>query len=230
MAFKYEEAVPWGRSYDEYLRMFDLGKDDLRRKILGCADGPASFAAGMSKRGRTVVSCDPLYECDAGQIRRRIDATYEDVLAQTRHNQNKFVWERITSLDELGRVRLEAMSEFLDDYDQGRVAGRYVAGSLPDLPFAESSFELALCSHFLFFYSDLFTMEFHRRAVDELCRVAREVRIFPLVDYDAEPSPWVAPTVDHLKKVGRSVSIESVPYEFQRGGNEMMRIVLDASD
>ena len=230
MVFKYEEAMPWGRSYDEYLHMFNLGKDDLCRKILGCADGPASFNAGMSKRGRTVISCDPLYECDASQIRQRIDATYEDVLAQTRRNQDKFVWERITSLDELGRVRLAAMGEFLDDYYQGRVAGRYVPGSLPDLPFAASSFDLALCSHFLFFYSDLFPMEFHWRAIDELCRVAPEVRIFPLLNYNAEPSPLVVPTVDHLKKAGRSVSIESVRYEFQRGGNQMMRIDLSASN
>jgi hypothetical protein len=131
MAFKYEEAVPWGRSCDEYLRMFNLNEDGLRRKILGCADGPASFNAGMSKKGFRVVSCDPLYECDAGQIRRRIDATYEDVLAQTRRNQDKFVWGRITSLEELGRVRREAMGDFLGDYDRGRTEGRYVAASLP---------------------------------------------------------------------------------------------------
>jgi len=45
MAFKYESAVPWGRSFDEYQRMFHLTGKDLRRRILGCADGPASFDA-----------------------------------------------------------------------------------------------------------------------------------------------------------------------------------------
>ncbi len=29
MAFKYSEVVPWGRSYDEYCRMFDLTQKDL---------------------------------------------------------------------------------------------------------------------------------------------------------------------------------------------------------
>jgi hypothetical protein len=31
--------------------------------------------------------------------------------------------------------------------------------------------------------------------------------------------------MDYLKKPGRRVSIEKVPYEFQRGGNMMMKIV-----
>jgi hypothetical protein len=68
-------------------------------------------------------------------------------------------------------------------------------------------------------------MEFHLRAVDELCRVALEVRIFPLLTYNAEQSPLVAPVLDHLNQAGRIVSIESVAYQFQRGGNKMMKIV-----
>jgi len=225
MAFKYEEVVPWGRSFDEYARMFHLSEEDLSRKILGCADGPASFNAGMFRRGHRVVSCDPLYQFSAEQIKRRIDATYEEVIGQTILNQEKFVWDLIASPDELGRLRLEAMCDFLGDYDSGKRDGRYVAGPLPDLPFAPKSFELALCSHFLFFYSDSLSQAFHEQALDELCRVAREVRVFPMLTYNAEPCPFVAPIREHLEKMGRVVSIEKVPYEFQRGGNMMMKII-----
>jgi hypothetical protein len=224
MAYKYEKAVPWGRSFDEYQRMFRLTTEDLERSILGCADGPASFNAGMARQKRRVVSCDPLYEFAKDQIEQRIDATYEDVMEQTRHNKDKFVWNLITSIDELGRLRLEAMHDFLADYETGRKEGRYIPAALPDLPFAPSTFDLALCSHFLFFYSDSLSHEFHRRAVDELCRVAQEVRIFPLLTYNAKPSALAAPIVDQLTQAGRIVSIEKVPYEFQRGGNMMMRV------
>ncbi len=117
------------------------------------------------------------------------------------------------------------MNDFLGDYELGKLEGRYVTAELPELPFASASFEIALCSHFLFFYSDSYSLEFHKKAVDELCRVAGEVRIFPILTYNAEPCPIVAPTVDHLKKAGRNVSIEKVPYEFQRGGNMMLRII-----
>jgi len=40
----------------------------------------------------------------------------------------------ISSPDELGRIRLQAMREFLDDYEPGRKYGRYILTELPDLP------------------------------------------------------------------------------------------------
>ena len=75
MAFKYQEAVPWGRSFNEYCRMFHLADECLQQSILGCADGPASFNAEMSRQGHPVVSCDPLYHLTTDQIKQRIDAT-----------------------------------------------------------------------------------------------------------------------------------------------------------
>jgi hypothetical protein len=224
MAFKYEEVVPWGRSFREYRRMFDLTNDDLHRSILGCADGPANFNAEMCRQGYRAISCDPLYQFTAAQIQQCIDATYAAVIGQTRRNQDKFVWDLIASPDELGRLRLEAMSDFLSDYEQGRTEGRYLLAQLPDLPFTSGAFELALCSHFLFFYADHLSLAFHQQAVNELCRVAREVRLFPLLTYNAEPSPLVSPTIDHLQTLGRTISIVKVPYEFQRGGNLMLKI------
>lgn len=224
MAFQYEEAVPWGRSFDEYRRMFHLTDEDLLRNIVGCADGPANFNAQMFARGQQVISCDPLYQLTAEQIKARIDATYATVIGQTRQNQDKFIWDLIKSPDELGRVRLAAMQNFLDDYEQGKKEGRYMAAELPIVPFPSGAFDLALCSHFLFFYADNLSLAFHQQAVDELCRLAPEVRIFPIVTYNAEPCPYLDPITEHLKQVGYQVSIEKVAYEFQRGGNMMMRV------
>jgi hypothetical protein len=224
MTFRYETAVPWGRNLEEYRRMFSLTDADFARRILGCADGPASFNAEMSKRGRRVVSCDPLYQFTADQIRARIDATYLTVIEQTRANQDRFVWDQIKSPEELGRIRMAAMTEFLVDYSQGAQDGRYITAELPNLPFSNQSFDLALCSHFLFLYSDNFSLEFHQRAVSELLRVAPEVRIFPILNYNAEQSPYLIPIVDSLLAVESTVSIETVPYEFQRRGDKMLKI------
>ena len=162
--FTLEEVVPWGRSFDEYQRMFALGDDDLSRRILGCGDGPASFNAEATRRGATVVSVDPLYRWDAAQVQQRIDATYDTVLEQTRRNAGEFVWNAIGSVEELGRVRMTAMRTFLEDYPQGRTQGRYVDAELPVLPFADRSFDLALCSHLLFLYSVQLDQAFHAAA------------------------------------------------------------------
>jgi ubiquinone/menaquinone biosynthesis C-methylase UbiE len=119
------------------------------------------------------------------------------------------------------------MQTFVADYEMGKQQGRYIMAELPTLPFADKTFDLALCSQFLFLYSDNLSLEFHREAIETLCRVAAEVRIFPLLTYNATRSPYVDPVMDGLKQAGYNVTIERVPYEFQRGGNEMMRIIVD---
>ncbi len=189
------------------------------------ADGPASFNAEATVQGADVVSVDPLYAFDADEIRRRIKEVCPQVLEQTRQNRDGFVWRDFKSIEELGRARLRAMLSFLADYPAGRESGRYVAAELPKLPFEDGSFSLALCSHFLFLYGDQLSEQFHVDAVVELCRVAAEVRIFPLIGLDNKPSPHVGAVRRAVERLGRKVRIERVAYEFQRGGNEMMRIL-----
>ena len=221
--FTLEQVVPWGRSFDEYRRMFALSDDDLALRILGCGDGPASFNAEATRRGTPVISCDPIYQWEGVHIRERIVATYETILDQTRRNVDEFVWNSIRSVEELGQVRMAAMNDFLNDYGQGKAQGRYVEAELPTLPFADSSFDLALCSHLLFLYSSQLGEGFHQVAIRELCRIAREVRIFPLLALGGDRSSYVDRSVTELREAGHDVSIENVPYEFQRGGNQMMR-------
>lgn len=222
--FALDQIVPWGRSFDEYCRMFALTEHELNLRLLGCGDGPASFNAEATRRGLSVISCDPIYRYRADQIQARIEATYDQVLDQTRQNLGEFVWTSIPSVEELGRMRMAAMADFLDDYPAGRAAGRYIDAQLPNLPFDDHSFDLALCSHLLFLYSAQLGEAFHQSAIRELSRVAHEVRIFPLLALGAQPSSLVRPVADACRTRGFRVSIEPVPYEFQRGGNQMMRI------
>ena len=222
--FTLDQVVPWGRSFEEYQRMFALTDGDLQSRILGCGDGPASFNTEATRRGSSVVSFDPLYRDDVSQIRERIAATRDKVLEQTRQNAEEFVWDTISSVEHLCSVRMEAMQSFLDDYDAGRQQGRYVEAQLPSLPFPDLSFDLAVCSHFLFLYTTQLTEAFHQTAVIELCRVAREVRIFPLLALGGQQSPYVERVADAAGRRGYDVAIEVVPYEFRRGGNQMMRI------
>src|SRR5262245_9745619 len=140
--FTLDRVVPWGRSFDEYQRMFALTDADLQSSILCCADGPASFNAEATSRGARVVSCDPIYRLGAGQIRDRISATYRQVLDQTQQNADEFVWDTIPSVEELGRVRMAAMERFLRDYEAGKTQGRYVDAELPVLPFLDRAFQL----------------------------------------------------------------------------------------
>ena len=169
--------------------MFALSDADLNLRILGCADGLASFNAEATRRGTVAISVDPLYRLDSRTMRDRLAATYEQILEQTRRNTHQFVWDTIRSIDELGRMRMEAMQTFLEDYDVGKRQRRYVEAELPSLAFPDKSFDLAVCSHFLFLYSEHLPKTFHRRAILELCCVASEVRIFPLFALDGSLCP-----------------------------------------
>ena len=106
--FTLDHVVPWGRSFDEYRRMFALSDDDLRLKIIGCGDGPASFNSVATRHGSSVVSCDPIYRYDLDRLRERIAATYDEILKQTRQNAKEFVWTSIRSPEELGETRMAA--------------------------------------------------------------------------------------------------------------------------
>jgi hypothetical protein len=91
MPLQYKSIVPWGRSFQEYTRMFGLTIPELDLRILGCGDGPASFNAECNQRGGRVTSIDPLYRFERAAIERRIAETYDEVMEQTGANQEKFI-------------------------------------------------------------------------------------------------------------------------------------------
>ncbi len=221
---KLNKVVPWGRTLAEYKLMFDLTEEDLQRTILGCGDGPASFNAEMKQQGHRVVSIDPVYEFSDEQIRQRVQDTYTTVMSQLKLKPDSYVWNVFKTIEELGKARMGAMEDFLVDYELGKKEDRYRAESLPELSFADRQFDLCLCSHLLFLYSDQFTLEFHLASIEELLRVSQELRIFPLLKLNCDRSPYVDPIMEALSQKGYSVSIDNVPYEFQRGGNQMMKI------
>ncbi|CAG1023106.1 hypothetical protein DOJK_02105 [Patescibacteria group bacterium] len=222
--FSLDNIVPWGRSFEEYCGMFALTAEDLKCSILGCGDGPASFNASLTKLGGSVISIDPIYQFSTVQIKQRIDETYMTVLEQLERNQDDFVWDNISSVTELGRIRMSAMELFLVDYEIGRNFGRYITGELPTLPFENKVFDLALSSHFLFLYSKHLSAEFHLLALQEMLRVANEVRVFPIITLNGLPSPHLDFVIKALKNQQVNVEIQCVDYEFQRDANQMLVI------
>jgi hypothetical protein len=225
---KLDEVIPWGRSFEEYRRMFALSEGNLAGTVLGCGDGPASFNAEATALGHRVVSCDPIYAFSAGDIERQVTACYDTVISQLKQEMDGFVWTYFRDPDHLGECRLAAMRRFLADFEQGKGQRRYVTASLPELPFKDRQFSLALVSHFLFLYSEQFDLDFHIAAFEDLLRVAGEVRVFPLLGLDSRGSPHVGPIRDHLTRAGFEVEVAAVEYEFQRAedhaGNRMMRV------
>lgn len=219
-----KNLVLWGHSLQDYQEMFDLTQEDLNKKIIDCGAGPASFNAEMSLIGRKVISCDSLYQLSKKEIQQQIENEFASMLALVKENEQLFVWQQIKSLDDLTKIRRAGVNQFLLDFEQGKQQDRYCAQSLDDLQFEDFSFDLALCSHYLFFHHQTTNLDFHLTAIKEMCRVAHEVRIFPLIDSQGEISELVGPIMLALQQENYRVEILEVPYQFQKKGNAMMRV------
>lgn len=215
------ELLVSARSFDEYLAMFSLEPADLAgQRVLDCPGGAASFAAGAAEAGAAIISVDPIYARSHDEL---VAHAHTEAVRGNRYvheNAERFVWSFFRSASDHLRTRLGAVERF--DDDRRRVPERYLAGSLPRLPFPDGAFDLAVSSHLLFTYDDRFDLAFHIDAARELARVAREVRIFPTLSMQQQVSAFVAPVVEALRDHGAEVEQREVGYAFQQGPHEML--------
>lgn len=223
MAFHLNTIVPWGRNLAEYRRMFALSDEDMQKNLAGFGDGPASFNSEATEQGHHVTSFDPIYQFSTEELRERINATRATVMQQMRENMDNYVWTNIKTLDELEDTRMSAMRRFLADYERGRRERRYICHALPDrLPCEDGAFDIGLSSHFLLMYTML-GYDFHIRAMAEMLRACREIRVFPIVDLDANRTELAADVIAHFR-ASWDVEIRRTGYEFQKGENQLLII------
>jgi hypothetical protein len=230
--FEFDAVAFFGRGLEEYIRMFDLQIDAMNAlSVLDCPAGPSSFACEAELHGIRVVGCDPMYEieqCD--KLRPIVDHSVHTVAAKQASNAQLFHKELVPAYK-----RRESMELFLDDYETGRLTGRYVPAALPILPFADMTFDLVLSANLLFIYADLarggmmenspFDYQFHRAAVNELVRVARsEVRIYPLLGAGKSECSFVQMLMDELSAQGLHAYRQPVAQRDIVGAEDMLVI------
>ncbi|MEU8927850.1 methyltransferase domain-containing protein [Kitasatospora sp. NPDC048545] len=216
------------RSFEEYRAMFALTDRDLEQRVLDCPAGAAGFVAEAGRRGIDAVAVDRQYADhreELGLLVERETVFKRDLLVKETAG---FGWSRYSDVDDMiGQWTANARAFRADIAAR---PDRYVAGSLPELPFADDSFDLVLSSHLLFSYGNRLDEEFHRAALLDLARVARrEVRLFPLVVYDTGVR---YPELERLRRelagLGVPSRVEPVAYRFQPGEGEML--VLSCTD
>lgn len=200
--------------------MFGLTDGDLRGSILDCPGGCASFTAEATELGATVVAVDPEYATDTATMRAQGLDTLQRGTAYHREHPDEYVWRYFADADRYLAERSQAIERFAAD----RTAHpeRYVRALLPELPFADGEFDLALTSHLLFSYLDRLDEDFHLAAIRELTRVAREARIFPLAPMGSQSYAGLPQFLERLD--GFDAEVRPVDYEFQRGCTEMLVI------
>lgn len=212
------------RSFEEYVAFFDLDANRLPDRILDCCAGASSFVAGACARGVDAIAADPAYAEDEPTLAEAATAGASGGGRLIAQHQDRFSYAWYGSAERRDALRAGAAKTFREH--RHRQPGRYVAASLPALPFADRAFPLALCSHLLFTWADRFDEQWHLDSLVELGRVAAEVRIFPLVRQGSgEPVPFLPRLRQRLRAdFGISSRITSVGYEFQVGAHHMLTL------
>ena len=216
----------FGRTYDEYLKMFDLTEDHLRKiKVLDCPAGASSFTAEALRKGLSVTACDVLYDLSVKELVRKGCEDIRHVFERFDEVSHLYTWKYYRNKEEVIYLRHSALSLFSEDLTGGVERGNYIQARLPDLPFPDRRFDLVLSGHFLFLYGDRLDINFHISCLRELLRVSSgEVRIFPLTGLDAEPYPRLYEILRRFRSEGINATVVKVPFEFQRGANAMMKV------
>lgn len=218
------ELVLWGHQVDEYQEMFDLTAEEMQGSILEYGCGPSAINASLHETSSHIISCDPLFALDKSTLSTKVSLVYEDMAAKVQQEAGKFDFTRYGSFEQLIEKRKQGIAAFFADFERGRTDKRYLPVNDYQLPFADFSFDFALSSHYLFADLDDQDVEFHLQVIRELARVAKEVRIFPLIDRHNQPSPVLGPVLLGLQQENYGTEVREVRYHLQAEDNAMLRV------
>ena len=210
----------WVHTLDDYCHMFDLTEADLSNSILDYPASVSSFNAEMHVLGHDVVSGDPHYDLTPLEMSQHVDKIILDLATHLGHYADRLQTEGEKTLENILNVWNQSAQNFVADYSRGQQEGRYRFAKLPTLPFKNFEFDLALCPDLLFRSAERWSDQ----VVNELCRVAHEVRVFPLLDDRGEISSTLGPIMLQLQENNYGVEVREVPYRLQKDSNAMLRI------
>jgi hypothetical protein len=231
-----DRVVFIGRTFSEYMRMFNLEPSQLLGlKILDCPSGASSFVAEVYNEYniKKVIGCDVLYDDgheDASTtiitLEKRGKNDLDHMIDRLSGVSNLYNWNLYADIDELRRSRVTSLEKFISDYGKGMREKRYVKAQLPKLPFHDKSFDLVLSANLLFYYHDKLDYSFHLDSILEMLRISsNEVRVFPVQLPDAKFPNYLNVLIETVKKRLQnkiSARIETVQHEFRRGVNKML--------
>lgn len=217
------KQLAWAYNLADYESFFALTEQDKQGKILDCNAGATCFTAQMRRAGKEVIAFDPLYRLPLNELKAVFEQAKRDLCTKI-HIQLKYdQWAHYFTLQEIQEMQEENIATFFEHFEKEK--NYYCSDNLLDLPFEDQTFDLALCANFLCDtnYSPDF-MGFINN-IKTLARIAKEVRVFPLLDKDHEVSSYLPPFVADFQK-DYILDIQEVPFDLQQNATEVLSIKL----
>lgn len=218
-----QPAIAWIYNLDNYRKLFALSDDDLSKTMLDFPAGLSSFNAEMHALGHHVISGDPLYGSTPEQLAKKAPGLLADAVAHMDKRLSTFRDSVREQKDQFVARWQQSVDVISNDYAAGQAGGRYQAMTLPRLPFEDHHFQLALCVD-LVFNSETAEQGNHLQLARELCRVAEEVRIFPLLDGAGKISDALGMVMLDLQQSNFGIEVKEIPGSLQKNGNAILRI------
>ncbi len=103
----------------------------------------------------------------------------------------------------------------------------YRAGTLPHLEAGTTSYELIVCSHFLFLYHEQFDVHFHQAAIQELLRLCKpqgEIRMYPVMTLAWKPYPHMGEIIAFVESQSAKAELIASELPFIPDSTHLLRI------
>lgn len=214
-------ATAWIYDFADYQQIYGLTQTDCKKKILDFPGLVSSFNAEALKRDMDVISAGPMYQYAESEMRAHVDRFVSKQIQKLQndasHLQSPEVKDQVIAHWE------KTASDFIADYANGKATGRYLPINIAEIPFREHEFDLVLCSHLLFHKA----LPAHISPIDllrKLCRIGQEVRLYPMIDRYGNIMDDLGPLMLTLQQEDYGVEVREVVYQYQKGGNAMLRI------
>jgi len=213
-----------GRTYEEYLSMFNLSLNKLKdKKILDCPAGACSFTSIGRKHNLNIEACDIAYAFNTTDLYNKGREDLKHTIEKMELSESNYSWNYFENINGLKEHRLQALEDC--SYDMSHHPESYQVASLPKLPYIDNKFDILLSAHFLFMYSDSLEYNFHKETIDEMLRVtSEEIRIFPVVNLEGKRYDQLDNIIKYLSDIGYKTEEVKVNYEFQTNANTMLKI------
>lgn len=216
------------RSYVEYEKMFMLQTADLiGKRVLDVAGGASSFTTEARQLGVYAEAVDPLYAKSPSAISAHGVQEIELVAAKMSKLVDVYDWTFYGSVEQHRAGRVQALERFVDDFSKADGSTRYHIAGLPFLPFEAETFDLVMCSHFLFLYEEQFDYAFHLGAIRELLRVCKpggEVRIYPLMNFRTEEYSRLHDLINEFELAGFTLQKREASLPFLPNSHQFLSI------
>jgi hypothetical protein len=212
----------WGRTLKDYNSMFNLQDVGTNVSIVSIADGPSTTNKELRDKGYKYQSIDPVYGLTKTEIKNYFFESYKFNRHLFYNNKDKFIFTDDSEIEEILDKRQKTFDVFFEDLCINKES--YLHGKLPEVPLSDKSFDLCLCSNFLFLFEDTFDFNFHIQSIREMLRIANEVRLFPLYNREGEISKFLTPMQEYLNEQKIFWQLKDCSYEVYKGRQQFLQI------